>query len=73
MEWDYEHGHVDLSMPGYIHNILVKFQHAIPNRQQDAPHKHIPPQYEQTIQYAIKDDPLPTLPATKIKRIQAVV
>eukprot|EP00957_Ditylum_brightwellii_P183731 13994453-Ditylum_brightwellii.AAC.1 len=49
IEWDYEHGHIDLSMPGYIHNVLIKFQHAIPKRQQDAPHKHIPPQYGQTI------------------------
>ena len=51
----------------------MKFQHAIPRHQQDAPHKHIPPQYGQTIQYAIEDDPLPTLPANQTKQIQAVV
>eukprot|EP00957_Ditylum_brightwellii_P101449 7731513-Ditylum_brightwellii.AAC.1 len=49
IEWDYEHGHVDLSMSGYILNVLMKFQHALPKRQQDELHKHIPPQYGQTI------------------------
>eukprot|EP00957_Ditylum_brightwellii_P187597 14285182-Ditylum_brightwellii.AAC.1 len=49
IEWNYEHGHVDLSMPEYIHNVLMKFQHAIPKLQQDALHKHTPPQYGQTI------------------------
>eukprot|EP00957_Ditylum_brightwellii_P025794 1951147-Ditylum_brightwellii.AAC.1 len=33
----------------------------------------MPPQYGQQIQYAVEDYPLPTLPATKIKQIQAVV
>eukprot|EP00957_Ditylum_brightwellii_P063016 4782627-Ditylum_brightwellii.AAC.1 len=63
VEWDYEHGHDDLSMPGYICNVLMKIQHAILRRQHDAPQKHIPLQYGQTIHYAIKDDPLLTLPA----------
>eukprot|EP00957_Ditylum_brightwellii_P166630 12684276-Ditylum_brightwellii.AAC.1 len=67
IEWDYEQGHVNLSMPGYICNVLMKFQHAMPKYQQDAPHKHILPRYGQTVQYAIKDDPLPTLPETQIK------
>eukprot|EP00957_Ditylum_brightwellii_P032205 2441690-Ditylum_brightwellii.AAC.1 len=54
---------------GWVEDIVL----AIPLLQQDAPHKHMPPQYGQKIQYAIEDDPLPTLPAIKIKQTQAVV
>eukprot|EP00957_Ditylum_brightwellii_P005355 408580-Ditylum_brightwellii.AAC.1 len=43
IKWDYENRHVDLSMPGYFQNALMKFQHDIPSLQQDAPHKHMPP------------------------------
>eukprot|EP00957_Ditylum_brightwellii_P009890 746561-Ditylum_brightwellii.AAC.1 len=73
IKWDYENRHIDLSMSGYIQNVLMKFQHAIPSLQQDAPQKHMSPQYGQKIQYPVEDDPLPTLPATKIKQMQAVV
>ena len=73
IEWDYEKGHVDLSMPGYICNVLMKFQHAIPKHRQDGPQKHILPQYGQTVQYAIKDDPLPLLAAAHIKKIHAII
>eukprot|EP00957_Ditylum_brightwellii_P125005 9529211-Ditylum_brightwellii.AAC.1 len=60
-------------MSGYICNVLMKFQHAIPELQQDAPYKHKPKQYGQKIEYAVEDEPLPTLPATKRKQIQTVV
>eukprot|EP00957_Ditylum_brightwellii_P072361 5499518-Ditylum_brightwellii.AAC.1 len=49
IKWDYENGHVDLSMSGYIRNVLMKFQHAIPSNNQDSQHNHMPPQYGQKI------------------------
>jgi hypothetical protein len=39
LKWDYEHKHVDLSMPGYIKAALHKYQHPMPKRPQHAPHK----------------------------------
>eukprot|EP00957_Ditylum_brightwellii_P143113 10904410-Ditylum_brightwellii.AAC.1 len=60
-------------MPGYIHNVLMKFQHAMLKHRQDALHKHIPIHYGQTVQYAIEDDPLLTLPEAQIKQIQAII
>eukprot|EP00957_Ditylum_brightwellii_P041589 3150195-Ditylum_brightwellii.AAC.1 len=42
---------MDISQPidGYICVVFMKFQHAMPKYQQDAPHKYILSQYGQTV------------------------
>jgi endonuclease I len=39
INWDYENGIVELSMPGYIKAALQKYQHPAPTRAEHAPHK----------------------------------
>ena len=45
LDWNYQEGYVDVSMPGYIAKKLKKFQHPIPAKPQYAPHKWIKPAY----------------------------
>ena len=71
LDWDYENGHVDLSMPGYIEKALQRFHH---NKTHDehSPHHWIAPQYgskQQSPHY----DTTPPLNPTDIKTVQQIV
>ena len=46
--WDYDQGHVDVSMSGYIARALTRFRVQLPTRPQYSPHAC------STIQYSIK-------------------
>ena len=56
LDWDYERREVHLSMPGYVHEALQRFNHTMPTKPQHQPHKHVVPTYGKTIQYAQVDD-----------------
>jgi hypothetical protein len=45
LDWHYDEGYVDISMPGYVNRALLKFEHPAPLRAQHAPHKWIEPVY----------------------------
>jgi hypothetical protein len=45
LDWHYDEGYVDVSMPGYVDRALTKFAHPAPLRPQHAPHKWIEPAY----------------------------
>eukprot|EP00957_Ditylum_brightwellii_P125560 9570942-Ditylum_brightwellii.AAC.1 len=45
IKWDYINKTVDLSMPGYITNMLHKFQHEQLDNLQHSPHQHVIPNY----------------------------
>jgi len=45
VDWHYDEGYVDISMPGYVEQALLKFNHPAPLRSQHAPHKWIEPAY----------------------------
>jgi hypothetical protein len=45
LDWHYDAGYVDVSMPGYVERALKKFNHPAPLRKQYAPHKWIEPAY----------------------------
>ena len=45
LDWNYEQGHVDISMPNYVVSALEKLNHPTPTKTQDAPHPWIPKQY----------------------------
>jgi hypothetical protein len=38
LDWHYDQGYVDVSMPGYVDRALTKFNHIPPTRKQHAPH-----------------------------------
>ena len=45
LDWHYNKGYVDMSMPGYVNKQLVKYKHPPPKRQQDCPYKPNPIKY----------------------------
>jgi hypothetical protein len=73
LNWDYANKHVDLSMPGYIKDVLHKFQHPLPKRPQYAPHNWTAPAYGQRIQYEPPPDAAPPDTDAEITRAQAIV
>lgn len=72
LKWDYDNGHVDIHMPGYIHKALTRFDHPMPKRPQHAPAKAEPIQYGAKVQTTVNDDSAP-LSKEKIKYLQEVI
>ena len=72
IDWQYDKGYVDISMPNYIVDALQKFQHQPPKHPQHAPHKWTTPAYGQKIQYALPPSSLPILDSKGVKRIQSI-
>ena len=67
--WDYRRRQVNISMKGYVKNLLHKIQHPTPSKPEHNPHIWTPPEYGQTIQLAPLNMNLPVLPAPRIKRV----
>ena len=73
LEWDYEKGHVDISMPEYVVQALQRLQHMFPRRPQYSPHRWEVPNYSSKVQYAKKPDMSELLGKDAKTRIQRVV
>jgi hypothetical protein len=58
-------------MPGYVSNVLSKFQHDAPKHPQHTPSRYITPVYGAKTQHATKDE-TPPLTAQKCLTIQKV-
>jgi hypothetical protein len=71
LTWDYKNRTCDISMPGYVSNILSKFQHDALKHPQHTPSRYVTPVYEAKTQYATKDE-TPPLTATQCLTIQKV-
>jgi hypothetical protein len=56
LKWDYKHRTCDISMPGYVSNVLSKFQHDAPKHPQHTPSRYVKPVYGAKTQYATKDE-----------------
>ena len=50
IDWHYNKGYVEISMPEYIEKALHRFQHQLPKRKQHSPHVWQAPKYGQRIQ-----------------------
>jgi hypothetical protein len=48
-------------MPGYVSNVLSKFQHDAPKHPQHIPSRYVTPVYGAKTQYATKDETLPLM------------
>ena len=72
IEWNYEKGYVDISMPKYIPVLLHKLQHPKPTNPQYAPHPWIFPAYGQHIQMATVDKSK-KIDIKGIRRVQYIV
>ena len=73
LNWDYNQRTLKISMPTYIPAALLRFQHQLPTRKQNSPHKWTPPIYGKKTQ--LVNDPLtsPTLSPAKKLFIQQVI
>jgi hypothetical protein len=56
LKWDYDKRTCDISMPGYVSNVLSKFQHDSPKHPQHTPSRYGTPVYSAKTQYATKDE-----------------
>jgi hypothetical protein len=59
LKWDYKNRTCDISMPGYVSNVLSKFQHDAPRHPQHTPSRYVTPVYGVKTQYATKDETPP--------------
>ena len=75
LDWDYDNGIVDVSMPHYISKFLKCINHQAPPKPQESPHEHLPYIVGEkgTRQYALLDDNSPKVNQTKQKYVQSVV
>jgi hypothetical protein len=71
LKWDYKNRTCDISMPGYVSNVLSKFQHDAPKHPQHTPSIYITPVYGAKTKYATKDE-TPPLTAKQCLTIQKV-
>jgi hypothetical protein len=71
LKWDYKNRTCDIYMPGYVSNVLRKFQHDAPTHPQHTPSNYVTPVYGETTQYATKDE-TPPLTAKQCLTIQKV-
>jgi hypothetical protein len=55
LKWDYKNRICHISTPGYVSNVLSKFQHDAPKRPQHTPSKYVTPMYGAKTQYATRD------------------
>jgi hypothetical protein len=71
LKWDYKNRTCDISMPGYVSNVLSKLQHDAPKHPQHTPSWYVTPVYGAKTQYATKDE-TPPLTAKQCLTIQKV-
>jgi hypothetical protein len=71
LKWDYDKRTCDISMPGYVSNVLSKFQHDAPKHPQHTPSRYVTRVYGAKTQYTAKDE-TPPLTAKQCITIQKV-
>jgi hypothetical protein len=71
LKWDYKNRTCNISMPGYVSNVLSKFQHDAPKHPQHTPSKYVTPVYGAKTQYATKYE-TPPLTAKQCLTIQKI-
>jgi hypothetical protein len=59
LKWDCTNRTCDISMPGYVSNVLSKFQLDAPKHPQHTPSRYITPVYSAKTKYATKDETPP--------------
>jgi hypothetical protein len=59
LKWDYKNRTCDLSMSGYVSNVLSKFQHDAPKHPQHTPSRYVTPVYGAKTQYSTQDETPP--------------
>jgi hypothetical protein len=75
LKWDYIKRTCNISMPGYVSNVLSKFQHDAPKHPQHTPSQYVTPAYGAKNQYTTKDEtpPLATQQCLTIQKVTGSV
>jgi hypothetical protein len=73
LAWDYNARTLDISMPGYIHNMLLKYKHQMPPCLQHWPYAPAPKHYGAAAQAPLPIDISPKLSPNEVKEIQRVI
>jgi hypothetical protein len=71
LKWDYKNRTCDITIPGYVSNMLIKFQHDPTKHPQQTPSRYVTPVYGAKTQYATKYE-TPPLTAKQCLNIQKV-
>jgi hypothetical protein len=71
LKWDNNKHTCDISMPGYVSNVLSKFQHDSPKHLHHTPSRYVTPVFGAKTQYAMRDE-TPPLTTTQCPTIQKV-
>jgi hypothetical protein len=71
LKWDYKNRTFDISMLGYVSNVLSKFQHDAPKHPQHTPSRYVTPVYGAKTPYVTRDE-TPPLTAKQCLNIQKV-
>jgi hypothetical protein len=61
LKWDYTKCKVQIMMPGYVSKGLQWFDYPHPDKPQDQPHPHAPPNYGAKVQFTKPEDASPKL------------
>jgi hypothetical protein len=71
LKWDYKNRTCDISMPGYVSNVLSKFQHDAPKHPHHTPYRYVTPMYGAKTHFATTDE-TPSLTAQQCLTIHKV-
>jgi hypothetical protein len=69
LKWNYKTRTRDISIPGYVSNVLGKFQRDAPKHPHDTPSRYVMPVYGAKTQYTTKDE-TPPLTAKQCLKVQ---
>ena len=73
LDWNYEKGYVDTSMPNYVAKQLTRYRHKAPKRPQNCPYDPPPRVYGSKSQQVPKEEASPPISEEEKKYIQQVV
>ena len=73
LDWNYEKGYVNLSMPNYVSKQLIRYRHKAPKRPQNCPYDPPPRVYGKKSQEMPKEKASPPVSDDEKKYIQQVV
>merc|ERR1712051_831310 len=67
LNWHYDKGYVDISMPNYVHKTLIKYDHKTPKRHQSCSYEPEPIKYGRDSQKITHEEESPTFPEKEKK------
>ena len=72
LDWNYDEGYVDISMPGYIKRLLAKFKYE-PKKRRYSPYPVEPRKFGKASQEPMPEDTLPLVDEKRKRLVQQVV